>query len=49
MTKTCCLGLEETRRVKKKKNDEDLLLRVRRDEKRTEKNDADILLRVRLD
>ena len=30
-----------------KKNDADLLLRVRRDEKRTEKNDADMLLRIR--
>ena len=31
----------------RKKNDADLLLRVRRDEKRTEKNDADMLLRIR--
>ena len=31
----------------RKKNDADLLLRVRRDEKHTEKNDADMLLRIR--
>ena len=28
----------------RKKNDADLLLRVRRDEKRTEKHDADMLI-----
>ena len=31
------------------KNDEDLLLRVRKDEKCRVKNDADLLLRVRQD
>ena len=35
------------RRECRKKNDADLLLRVRQDEKRREKNGADMLLRVR--